>query len=109
MPYSAECGTAAWMSPMKLFEYMAARRAIIATDLPALRVHLEHERNALLAPPDDADALTRAVERLVRDPALAGRLAEASFRDVQPFTWRSRARAILDRFGSASASDVGNG
>ena len=64
MPYSrrtvAHGGiTTDWMSPLKMFEYMAAARPIVASDLPALREVL-NENNALLIPPDNATALAAA-------------------------------------------------
>lgn len=98
MPYSAECRPPRWMSPMKLFEYMASRRPIIATDLPALRKHLEHGRNSLLIALGDADALVEAIEEVVSRPQDAGRLAEAAYEDVRPHTWDNRARDVLARF-----------
>ena len=98
MPYSAECSTAPWMSPMKLFEYMASRRPIIATDLPALRKHLEHGRNSLLIAPGDVDDLVEAIREVASRPQDAARLAEAAYEDVRPHTWDNRARDVLARF-----------
>ena len=44
--------TVDWMSPMKMFEYMAGERPIISSDLPALRTIL-NEQNAILCDPED--------------------------------------------------------
>ncbi|MDX1502288.1 MAG: glycosyltransferase, partial [Thermoanaerobaculia bacterium] len=64
MPYERRVGvasgrsdTASWMSPMKMFEYMAAGRAIVSSDLPVLREVLRHGENALLVEPGRPDAL----------------------------------------------------
>jgi glycosyltransferase involved in cell wall biosynthesis len=98
MPYSANCKTAAWMSPLKMFEYMASGRAIIATNLPAICRHLKDEKNSLLVPPGSGVALSKAIKRLTKNPDLVKRLGKQSRKDVAPFTWESRARAILSQF-----------
>ena len=59
--------TAAWMSPLKVFGYMAAGKAIICSDLPVLREVIEDGRNGLLVAPDDPDAWVAAVARLLKD------------------------------------------
>ncbi len=89
--------TSGWMSPMKLFEYMAAGRAIVASDLPVLHEVLAHERDALLVPPDDQQAWLAAVRRLLDDPALRRRLGDtARRRQADLYTWDARARAVLE-------------
>ena len=86
-----------WMSPMKLFEYMAAGKPILSSDLPVLREVLEHDRNALLLPPDGAGEWERALRRLLADPGLATRLGRAAADDLERhYTWSARARRVLD-------------
>jgi len=91
MPYQRKVGvqsgrsdTARWMSPMKMFEYMAAGRPIVASDLPALREVLRHEENALLAPPDDPEAWIAALRRL----------AEQAVRNNGPYSDNTSAAAL---------------
>lgn len=100
MPYSSRCENVVWMSPLKLFEYMSAGCPIVATDLPALRKHLEDGRNALLVKPDSPGALADAIQKVMSNKAYAMKLAEAARVDVSPYTWSNRARAILSRFNS---------
>jgi glycosyltransferase involved in cell wall biosynthesis len=98
MPFSRACASAPYMSPMKLFEYMAAERAIIATDLEAIKQHLTHGNNALLCEPDNGAALANAIQALCDDTTLAATLATNARRDVSRFTWRNRVASILDHF-----------
>lgn len=83
-------------SPLKLFEYMASGRAIVATDLPGWADVVHHEMNALLVPPSDVRALAAAVRRLRDDPALRGRLGARARADaLAHYTWAARARQVL--------------
>jgi glycosyltransferase involved in cell wall biosynthesis len=81
-------------SPLKLFEYMAAGRAIVASDLPALREVLTDGVNALLVPAGDADALAGAIARLIADDSLADRLGQAAFDAALDYTWDRRAERL---------------
>ncbi|MBI4615750.1 MAG: glycosyltransferase family 4 protein [Planctomycetes bacterium] len=80
-----------YTSPLKLFEYLAAGRPIVASDLPSLAEVLAHERTALLVPPDDALALAGGVRRILSDAPLAGRLAAEGRTLAERFTWERRA------------------
>jgi glycosyltransferase involved in cell wall biosynthesis len=81
-------------SPLKLFEYMASGRPIVASDLPSLREVLTDGRNALLFAPADPQALTAAIRRIMDDRALGSRLAEQARRDVAGYTWATRAARL---------------
>ena len=102
-PYERKVGiglgsyeTTAWMSPMKLFEYMAAGKAILTSDLPALREFMEHERTAWLCPPEDGPAWEAALSRLMSDPNLRRQLGAAARSEVEMrYTWKARAETVL--------------
>ncbi len=66
-------------SPMKLFEYMAARRPIIVSDSPAMREILD-DASALFVEPGSAEQFVAAVERLIAHPEEGAHLADAAFK-----------------------------
>lgn len=84
-------------SPIKLWEYMAAGRAIVATRVAQLAEVLEDGRTALLVDPDDPGQLAAAIVRLANDPplrhALAARAAEEASR---LHSWDARLSATLE-------------
>ena len=94
LPNTATAASARFTSPLKLFEYMAAGRAIVASDLPALREVLQHEANALLVPPNSPDAIAAGFARLSADPALAERLGRQALADAAEYTWDQRAARL---------------
>ncbi len=98
MPHSSRCSIAPWMSPLKMFEYMASKRPIIASDLPVLHKHLTDGRNALLVEPDNPHALMEAIKNVKSNPENSRSLADTAYDDVRPYTWDNRARAVLARF-----------
>ncbi len=102
MPFPWTEHFAYYASPIKLFEYMASGRAIVATDLPSTAEIVQDEETALLVPPADVEALAAALARLQDDPALRERLADqARALAYARYTWRARARAILDFIAAA--------
>ena len=83
-----------YTSPMKLFEYMASGRPIVASDLPSLREIL-NERNAVLVRADDEAALAAGIEKLLGDTVAGERLARQALADVQNHTWENRVARII--------------
>ena len=86
-----------YASPLKIFDYMAAGRAIVAPDQPNIREILAHERTALLFDPARPEAMWEAVARLLADPALRARLGAAARAELEArdFTWRGNAARIV--------------
>jgi glycosyltransferase involved in cell wall biosynthesis len=90
-----------YASPLKLFEYLALGRAIVAPDKPNIREILDHEHNALLFPAGDRAAMSLAIERLCQDPVLRARLGRAARATIaaRDLTWTANARRIVDLAG----------
>ena len=101
MPYSrsimGSSGTAdsaSVASPMKMFEYMAAGRAIVTADLPVIREVL-NERNAVFCKPDNVGDWRLEIEKLLADETRRVELGNQAKETVKDFTWLVRAEKIL--------------
>ncbi len=106
LPNTATHISARYTSPLKLFEYMAAGRPVVASDLPALREVLRDGDNAVLVEPGDSERLAAAIVRLLDDRRLAMRLATTAWNDVQAYSWDQRAarlEALFERIVPAKA------
>jgi glycosyltransferase involved in cell wall biosynthesis len=100
MPHPWTEHFAYYTSPIKLFEYMASRRAIVASELPGFAEVVTDQASALLVPPEDVNALAKAIRRLHDDPALRARLADRAYDVVMArYTWQARAEAIRQFVG----------
>lgn len=87
---------ARFTSPLKAFEYMACGKAILASDLPALKEIFAHGKNAVLCRPDVIEDWTAAIEHMIAHPDERQRLgmnAKAEF--LEHYTWTRRAEHIL--------------
>jgi len=87
--------SARYTSPLKLFEAMASRRAILASDLPSLREVLVDGVNAKLVAPDDPQAWADGLAELLSDDGLRQRLVARAWGEVATFDWRARARRVV--------------
>ena len=95
-----------YTSPIKLFEYMAAKRPIVASNLPSLREIIVHDETALLVQPDNPISLAIAIQRLQSDSHLSSRLVDNATVLVSKHTWSGRSQRILEFIDSVmSMSD----
>lgn len=90
-------GVTPYACPLKIVEYMAMSRAIVAPDLPNVRELLTDGENALLFQPDNIESLRAALLRLCREPDLRARLAEAANEKIHAggYTWTNNAKRIV--------------
>ena len=95
LPNSAkEKISAIYTSPLKLFEYMAGGKPIVASDLPSLREIL-NENTAVLVEPYNPEALAKGIEKVLKDGVLAGKIAQNAAEEAKNYTWEKRAQNIL--------------
>jgi glycosyltransferase involved in cell wall biosynthesis len=86
-----------YASPLKIFEYMAAGRAIVAPDQENIREVLRDAVTALLFDPSRPEAMWQAIERLVGDAELRRRLGAAARAEIVrgDYTWAGNARRVV--------------
>ena len=104
MPYNREIGISSGVghsgqvsSPMKMFEYLATGRAIMASDLPVFHEVL-NDNNAVFCPPANLEAWESALKGLMDNPARRDELARQARLDSLKYSWTERAKRILDGF-----------
>lgn len=74
-------------TPVSVIEAMACGMCVVSTNVGGIPYLLEHEVDALLVPPGDAEAMAAAVRRLLTEPRLAERLSRNARRKVEAFDW----------------------
>ena len=81
--------------PIKVLEYMAAGRPLLASNMPIVRELVREDMDALLFSPNDPDDLARQVLTLLNDFDLSKRLAEsAAERVLSKFTWHESQKKL---------------
>lgn len=83
-----------WTSPIKMFEYMAAGKPIVASDLPSIREVLS-ENNAIFVEPDCARALVLAIRDLLGEGSNRDAIAARARENAKEYIWSKRAKKIL--------------
>ena len=87
---------ARWISPQKIFEYMAYGKPIIASSLPVIKEVLKDEENALLCDPEDVKSWQSAILKLKENKPLRRKLGARAFSDLKSkYTWKKRAQKVL--------------
>ena len=95
----------AFRSPIKLFEYMARGRAIVAPRTEPIEAVVEHGQNGILFTPEQPADLAAQLARLIGDPGERQRLGDAARRSVsEHHTWRRNAEAVLAALDRAPAT-----
>ncbi|MBN1995992.1 glycosyltransferase family 4 protein [candidate division KSB1 bacterium] len=92
-----------YTSPLKLFEYMASGRPIVATDLENFREVLKNRENALLVEPGDVNKMTGAISELLDNTKLAQKISKQALKDVEQYSWDNRAKNIISFIRSRRA------
>jgi glycosyltransferase involved in cell wall biosynthesis len=87
--------------PIKVLEYMAAGRPLVASNMPIVRELVREDVEALLFSPNDPEDLARQVLALLNDFELSKRIAQAaSVRALTKFTWHEAQKKLLKVYGS---------
>jgi glycosyltransferase involved in cell wall biosynthesis len=74
-------------TPVSVLEAMASGACVVSTDVGGLPYLLDGERDALLVPPGDAQAMAAAVRRVLAEPGLAERLSRGGRAKTEGVDW----------------------
>ena len=86
-----------YFSPLKLFEYMACGRAVVAADVGQICTVVEHAKSGFLYPPGDLDQLSDRCEMLLSDPTSGETVGETAARQVlEKYTWDSNVSRVIE-------------
>lgn len=87
--------------PIKVLEYMAAGRPLLASNMPIVRELVREDVDGLLFSPNDPDDLARQALTLLRDFDLSKKIAEsASAHVMKKFTWHESQKKLLKVYDS---------
>lgn len=89
--------SAKWMTPIKLFEYMASGKAIISSSLPVAKEVISNWQNGVLCDPENVSEWIEALEKLNNSTELRNELARKALETFQKnLSWKSRAEKITE-------------
>lgn len=84
-----------YMSPLKLFEYMASGIPIVTSDLQSIREIL-NENNSVLVDSDNPNSITDGILKVLTNENLANKISIQSLLDIKNYTWSKRVQNILE-------------
>ena len=81
-------------SPIKLFEYMAAKIPIVASDLPSIKQIISN-KEVIFFEPDNPKELGKKITELLKNYSLALEKTKKAYKIAKKFSWKNRATKIL--------------
>ena len=94
LPNSAKDKMSLFTSPIKLFEYMASKRPIIASNIASIAEVLSDQKNALLFNPDDPEDLAFQITKTMENDF--SKMILQAKQDCKKYTWDKRANDIAE-------------
>lgn len=94
LPNSAKDKMSLYTSPIKMFEYMASKRPIVASSLTSIKEILRDNENAILFNPDDSRDLASKILNAVNMDCQS--LVDNAYDNVKKYTWDFRASQIKE-------------
>ena len=85
--------TSKFMSPIKIFEYMASKKPIIASNLPVIKEVL-NEKNSILIDTDNVNLWISSINKL-RDVKIRQSIANQALADFHKFAWKNRIKLVI--------------
>lgn len=85
-----------WTSPLKMFEYMAQGKCIVASDIKVLKEILTNNENALLVDEDDIDEWVETIKMLNNHRDLLLRISTRAYNDIKNmYSWDKRVKYLI--------------
>jgi glycosyltransferase involved in cell wall biosynthesis len=94
--WSSKVPTINYCSPLKIFEYMAAGRTIVAHDFPTIREVLENEKDSILCKPDNFDSLKSALSKALLEQNTTSYGKIARDKAFKLYSWDNRVTKLLE-------------
>jgi glycosyltransferase involved in cell wall biosynthesis len=105
MPYlekvhvrSSNLEVSKFMSPLKLFEYLASRKIILASKLSVYSHILKHNYNSILASPSDYYDWKNKFNKIIYNIAHYSYLKKNAYITAKKYTWKNRAEIIIEKY-----------
>ena len=96
--WSKDVPTINYCSPLKIFEYMAVGRIIVAMGFPSIKEVLINNKNAFVSNPEKQDSFTKKFKEAITNKTKGNELAfNARKESFQSYTWKSRAKKIISK------------
>ena len=97
MPYLPEGTLIPYMSPLKLFEYLATGIPILSSELPVFSQILSNEDNCVLFDSGSIDSFCNRTKFLLEmSKEKKSTMRNSQIKTAMQFSWRNRAKTILD-------------
>ncbi len=98
-----------WMSPLKIFEYMASKKPIIASNLPEIKEILEDKKTAYLVDHNNITGWKNTIVKILCKPKIANSIAENAFMELKnKYTWDRRAKRVLENLSIKNLANNGS-
>lgn len=85
-------------SPLKIFEYMASKRPIVSSKIPAIEKIVSNGEEALLAEPNDIKQLANYISLLINNPKKSKKISQKAYKKVKNYTYKKRCYRIIQHF-----------
>jgi glycosyltransferase involved in cell wall biosynthesis len=95
MPYTNKTAHP-YMSPMKMFDYIATGKAIIATNYPVVQEILTEGETAIFVKPDNEKDLHKAILKLLKSKTLYENLCKNTLKMRKNYSWALRAEKMVE-------------
>ena len=93
-----------YFSPLKVYEYMAMGKAVVATGIGQLKTLIRHGETGMLVPPGNLESFVKTIKQLAEDSNLRSVIGAQATQEIQAnHTWKKRAESFIQNYEEAFA------